>query len=323
MSLYCFEPGYFERIWGGTRLRGSLGLPTPEGKTIGEAWMVSDHATFESRIVNGPCAGETLHDLMRTDAVALLGRIPRPTPAGRFPLLLKLLDSGDALSVQVHPDDECAARLGEPDVGKTEMWHVLEADPESRLICGLDPAVDADTFVASVKSDAVAELMNSFGVDEGTTVFVPAGVVHAIGGGILLAEIQQNSDLTYRIYDWGRVESDGKPRTLHLDKAREAIKFGLPFGGAATPVSAEEDGVRRDLLSQCPHFTAERLTFSGSIERVNDGASFHIILAVAGGVSVRELDEEVALKRGECVLVSGDSRAFSIIGSGSVLDYHL
>jgi mannose-6-phosphate isomerase len=201
------------------------------------------------------------------------------------------------------------------------MWHVLEADPESRLICGLDPSADADTFVAAVKSDTVADLMTSFGVQEGTTVFVPAGVVHAIGGGILLAEIQQNSDLTYRIYDWGRVEADGRPRALHLNKAREAIKFGLAFGGAVAPVTTEEDGVRCDVLCECPYFTAERLTFSGSVERVNDGASFHIILAVTGGVSLSSQGEQVNLKRGECVLVSGDTASFKLEGDSAVLDY--
>ena len=196
LPILRFEEGYFERIWGGQKLESFYGKPIPAAKPIGEAWIVADHAAHESRVDGGPCAGKTLGQLLEADAPGLLGTCAKATVHGRFPLLLKILDAHDVLSVQAHPDDACAERLGEPDVGKTEMWHVLDAEPGSELICGLDPGAGGEAFAAAVRNGSLEDLMVRFAVTEGDSVFVPAGTVHAIGRGILLAEIQQELDIS-------------------------------------------------------------------------------------------------------------------------------
>jgi mannose-6-phosphate isomerase len=192
-SLIQFEEAFFERIWGGHRLRESLGFDVPTDQPVGEAWLVADHAAHESKIANGPWRGQSLHDVLLAFPEYLLGTCAAPTIHGRFPLLLKILDAAEVLSVQVHPDDEDAARLGEPDVGKTEMWHVLDSLPGSTLICGLDPAMTAEQFQRAVESNTIQASMQSFPAPKGTTAFVSAGTVHAIGAGILLAEISRTA----------------------------------------------------------------------------------------------------------------------------------
>ncbi|MCP4641622.1 MAG: mannose-6-phosphate isomerase [bacterium] len=323
VGLLHFEERYYERIWGGDRLRTVYGKDAPEGVPVGEAWLVSDHPGDESVVDEGPLAGETLHGLLQQDAAAILGKRAELTIHGRFPLLLKILDSRDHLSVQVHPDDECAKRLGEPDVGKTEMWHVLHADPGSELICGLDPSASRDRFAAAVQDGSVEDLMTRFEVGEDTSAFVSAGTVHAIGGGIILAEIQQNSDLTYRIYDWGRVQADGTSRELHVEKSVEAIHFGSPHGGTANPLTYSAGSTEVDVLAACRYFSAERIKLNGTYSRSTRGDSFHILLAAAGEPTVCVAECRRVLEPGQAVLVVGDCEQFSIEGEGAILDYYV
>lgn len=323
-DILRFTERYYERVWGGRKLGTLYGKPVPENVPIGEAWLISDHPGDESVIAEGPFAGQTLQDLLAVDARALLGATARTTPSGRFPLLLKLLDSAESLSVQVHPDDACAKRLGEPDVGKTEMWHVLQADPGSELICGLDPAIDRETFAHAVSDGTVETLLNRFPVQAGTSVFVAAGTVHAIGGGIVLAEIQQNSDLTYRIHDWGRVGSDGRPRALHLEKALEAIHFGSTHGGEAVPLACSSDGDNRStLLASSPYFAAEHIVCRGRYQRQTHGDSFHILLAKSGHLHVSVGLGTHSIHMAEAVLVAGLHQQYSVEGHGEFLDYYV
>ncbi len=314
---------YHHRVWGGRNLATLYGKDIPEDKPTAEAWLVSDHPVDVSVVAEGPHAGRTLHDLLEDHAEALLGRRARPNVHGRFPLLLKVLDANDVLSIQVHPDDEIAARLNEPDVGKTEMWHVLHAVPHSELICGLYPSVTAESFEGVMNDEAVVDLMVRFEVEEGTSVFVPAGTVHAIGAGIVLAEIQQNSDLTYRLYDWGRVGSDGKPRELHLDKAMEAIRFGSTHTGPNRPLAYEEDGVSRSVLAACRYFAAELLEIPEACTRRTGGDTFHILLVRNGDLTVTTDGSEHRLAPGQALLIPGDVAEFRIQGPGSVLDYYV
>lgn len=323
-DILRFTERYYERIWGGHKLRALYGKPVPENVRIGEAWLISDHPGDESVIAEGPFAGRTLQDLLAADAQALLGATARPTPSGRFPLLLKLLDSAESLSVQVHPDDDCAKRLGEPDVGKTEMWHVLQADPGSELICGLDPAVGREAFAHAVSGGSVETLLNRFPVQAGTSVFVAAGTVHAIGGGIVLAEIQQNSDLTYRIYDWGRLGSDGKTRELHLEKALEAIHFGSPHGGEAAPLACHaEDGAERTVLAACRQFAADHIACRGCYKRDTRGDSFHILLAKSGPLAVDVGQKTHTIDVAQAVLIPGQHEHYRVEGLGEFLDYYV
>lgn len=325
LGLLRFEPIFMERIWGGQRLREDVGLKAPVDIPIGEAWMVSDHGSAESLVCAGAHAGRSLHALLENHAGALLGRLAEPTPHGRFPLLLKILDAKDVLSVQVHPDDATAERLGEPDVGKTEMWHVLAADEGSELICGLDESVTPDAFDAAVREDRPQDLMISFGVLPGTSVFVPAGTVHAIGAGNLLAEIQQNSDLTYRLYDWGRVQADGTPRELHLDKGAEAVHFGSAHAGPAKPLAlVERSGEERCVHAACRYFAAETGELSGgSTTRATRGDSFHLLLGKAGELGIYACGQEAMLRGGGAVLVPGEAEQLSVEGEGGFLDYYV
>lgn len=320
-----FEEQYFERIWGGRRLESELGKALPPEVPIGEAWLISDHPSAESVVAEGPVAGKSLHQLLDTDAATILGSRARLTVHGRFPLLLKILDAADWLSVQVHPDDECAAALGEPDVGKTEMWHILQSEPDSELICGLDPSIDPDAFINAARGGRLDEMLPRFTVAPGDAVFVRAGTVHAIGGGILLAEIQQNSDLTYRIYDWNRVDASGKGRELHLDKTRAATHFGSTHGGKQTPLELADDSraVKRELLAACRYFAAERVRCNDTWQRDTGRTSFHILLCIAGSAQVSAGSRFVILSKGQACLIPGAIPDFSIKGTCTVLDYYV
>ncbi|MCL4694414.1 MAG: mannose-6-phosphate isomerase [Candidatus Hydrogenedentes bacterium] len=320
-----FEEHYFERIWGGRRLESDLGKIIPPNVPIGEAWLISDHPSAESVVAEGPLAGNTLRQLLAADADTILGSRAKLNVHGRFPLLLKILDAADWLSVQVHPDDECAARLGEPDVGKTEMWHILQSEPNSELICGLDPAIDPDAFICAARDGRLDAMLPRFTVAPGDAVFVRAGTVHAIGGGILLAEIQQNSDLTYRIYDWNRVDVSGKGRELHLDKTRAATHFGSTHGGKQTPLELSDDSGadKREMLAACRYFAAERVQCTDTWRRITGKASFHIVLCIDGTASVEAGSGEAALSPGQACLIPGAVPEFSVESGCTVLDYYV
>lgn len=317
-----FMEQYDERLWGGQSFRTLYGKPIPPDRPIAEAWLISDHPGDESVVAVGPHQGRTLHDVMLDDVEGLLGRRVSPTIHGRFPLLLKLLDARVTLSVQVHPDDETARRLGEPDVGKTEMWYVLHREPGAELICGLNPALDRDAFSKLLGSPAIEDTMMRFRVEEGDAMFVPAGTVHAIGSGLVLAEIQQNSDLTYRLYDWGRVERNGMPRELHLDKAMEAITFGSVHLGPATPLAYGRDGLRHSVLAACPYFAAEFIEAPEKHTVVNDGSSFHILLAPKDTLHVASDDEGYEIRAGEAVLLPANLTRYEV-GRGGYLKYYV
>ncbi len=320
-GILHFRETYLERIWGGQRLHTLYGKPLPPGASIGEAWMVSDHATCESVVDEGPWAGLSLRRLVQERAKALLGTHAAPTPQGRFPLLLKLLDARDVLSVQVHPDDATARALGEPDVGKTEMWHVLHADAGSELCCGLSPDARAEDFAAAIADGSIEQALVRFPVTPGTSVFVPAGIVHAIGAGIVVAEIQQNSDLTYRLYDWGRVDDAGKARDLHIEKAMRAIHFGSPHAGAAPSLFVETADARHAFHAACRYFAAIETEFQDRVERATGGRSFHLLLGKKGRMSVQAGFATRLLAPGEALLVPGSASSFAVEGTGAFLDY--
>ncbi len=321
--ILAFHEEYVPRMWGGTRLRDVYGKPTPAAEPVGEAWLVADHSEHESVVADGPHAGRTLRDLVLEDARAILGHRAQLTMHGRFPLLLKLLDAGDKLSIQVHPDDDAAKRLGEPDVGKTEMWYVIEGEPDSQLYCGTPPGTPAAEFDEMRRTGRLADLLTRIAARPGTSVFVPAGTVHAIGGGCLLAEIQQNSDLTYRIDDWGRVQQDGLPRALHLDKAMQVIHFDSRHAGAACPLAYDVPGARVDVLAACRYFAAERIIVSGECTIDTRGDSFQLCLCLDGGITISAGDAGRELDAGGALMIAGGVPRFVADGAGSFLRYYV
>ena len=214
-----FTPLYRRYLWGGRRFATSLGRDLPPGDDFAESWELVDRGDDQSVVAHGPFAGVTLGRLMRERGDALYG----PRSPASFPLLFKFLDARRDLSVQVHPDDVRAARLEPPDRGKTEAWYVVDAVPGSRIYAGLRPGIDAHSLAAAVRDGSCADVLHSFEPRAGDSVFIPAGTVHALGAGLLVAEIQQASDVTYRLFDWNRVGADGRARPLHVEAGLEAV----------------------------------------------------------------------------------------------------
>jgi mannose-6-phosphate isomerase len=235
-----FLPLYQQRVWGGRRLEELLGRSLPAGSPVGEAWEMVDRPEAQSMVRSGPFAGLSLHQLWRDHRMAVFGTTAPDSP--RFPLLTKILDARETLSVQVHPPASIAASLGaEP---KTEMWYVLEAENDAAIYAGFKKGVTRRDFLEALHTGEVDQLLHRIPVRSGDAITIPSGRCHAIGQGCLIAEIQQNSDSTYRVFDWNRLGLDGKPRELHIPESLQSIQFEdyEPSLAArdATPVSLTE-----------------------------------------------------------------------------------
>ncbi len=276
---YRFQPILAERVWGGQNLT-RYGKTIPPGQVIGESWEISDRPEAQSVVANGPLAGKTLHQLIQQLGYeTVVGREPsRGAASGdaayRFPLLIKLLDARERLSLQVHPPATVAGTLrGEP---KTELWHILEAAPDAHLIAGLRRGVTRAQFEQAIAQppSPLANLVHRFPVKPGDTLFVPSGRLHAVDAGLVIAEIQQNSDTTYRAYDWDRVGLDGKPRALHVKESLASIDF-----------NDFEPSLSR-LPVVCEHFRVEKLDLTAPHRDRCDGTSFHIIGCIAGAIEI-------------------------------------
>ena len=253
-----FEPIYQYRLWGGRRLADLLTAPLPGDGPIGEAWVLSDRDDHPSHVADGPLKGRTIGQLLKQFPEQMLGKL-----AGRFrrfPLLLKFLDAREMLSVQVHPGDAHTDLLPVGETGKTEAWVVLEAGTESRIYAGLKPGTTADDLRRSLTNGVVADDLTWFTPKPGDGVFLPAGTVHSLGGDVVVFEVQQNSDVTFRLYDWGHVDGKtGQPRALQVDQAIACIDFAEGAVGRVTPVVEATTPVERERLFQCDHFWLWRL----------------------------------------------------------------
>jgi mannose-6-phosphate isomerase len=248
------RPIYRRYLWGGRRFASVFGRDLPVGEDFAESWQLVDRGDEQSVVAAGPLAGQTLGRLVREQGHDLLGR---HAGLAAFPLLFKFLDAARDLSVQVHPDDAVAARLDPPDLGKTEAWVVVDAAAGARIYAGLREGVDAAALAAALRGGRCDEVLHAFEPRAGDCVFIPAGTVHAIGAGLLVAEIQQSSDVTFRLFDWNRVGPDGRPRPLHVEQGLEAVtRFG-PVD-PATPRSTDDPAVTR--LVECEYFILDRVT---------------------------------------------------------------
>jgi len=253
-----FEPIYQYRLWGGRRLADLLTAPLPGDGPIGEAWLLSDRDDHPSRVADGPLKGRTIAQLLEQFPEQVMGKL-----AGRFhrfPLLLKFLDAREMLSVQVHPGDTRTDLLPPGETGKTEAWVVLEAGPKSRIYAGLKPGTTEADLRHALANGAVADRLACFAPKPGDAVFLPAGTVHSLGGDIVVFEVQQNSDVTFRLYDWGHVDAKtGQPRALQVDQALACIDFGKCAGGLVAPVVEATEPVERERLFHCKYFWLSRL----------------------------------------------------------------
>jgi mannose-6-phosphate isomerase len=300
-----FEPIFTTNIWGGRRLPGLLNRAAPTDDPIGEAWVLSDVDGSLSRVADGPLAGATLRDLMADDPARVVG--PARTAHGRFPLLLKFLDARQELSVQVHPDDEQAARLAPGKFGKTEAWVVLDADPAtSRLYAGFVDGVTAADFRAALAAKTTPATLHSFTPKPGDCLFLEAGTVHAIGANVLLFEVQQTSDITYRLYDWDRVDAKtGRPRQLHIDEALACADFGRGRCAPVGPAVGVCDGVRREGLVACRYFTLDRLTARVPF-RVGAAGRCRVAVCVGGSGELESNGARFAFRTGDVFLLPAE-----------------
>jgi mannose-6-phosphate isomerase len=301
-----FKPTYKEYVWGGNRIP-RLYNRTGHPYTCAESWEISDRPEGMSVVSTGPLSGKSLHDLVTTFSEHLIG-YPRSTSAAAdshpaaFPLLTKIIDAKQRLSLQVHPDNRTAETCGgEP---KTEMWYVLDAEPGARIFSGLKPGVDRKTFEQALNEQRLENVLRSIPATSGTIVFVPGGRVHAIGEGCLLLEIQQNSNTTYRVYDWGRVGKDGNPRELHIAQALKTINWTDTAGPAREPVRIRESetGTLWEIVD-CAFFRVTRLDLRTSETVNNDGTSFNALFACAGKINIEEGGRTTTISAGTSCLI--------------------
>ncbi|PAW86278.1 MAG: mannose-6-phosphate isomerase [Pedosphaera sp. Tous-C6FEB] len=306
---FTFKPIFKERVWGGRRMEQLYGKVLPPGVPIGESWEITDRPEGVSVITNGPLAGRDLRWLMENHAAELLGE--SQACAGRFPLLVKILDAQEKLSLQVHPPAHKATELrGDP---KTEMWYVADATPDADLFVGLRRGATRAEFEQSIADGSVAECFHRIPVQRGDSMFLPSGRVHALGAGNVIFEIQQNSDTTYRVFDWSRVGLDGKPRELHIPQALASIDFE-DFEPALAPAGwkkAPAGDTRR--LADCGLFSVDLIRLQPKHESWLAGNQVTVLAVTEGQLTVAEESETVSLLPGDFCVVPASCAAQTVL----------
>jgi mannose-6-phosphate isomerase len=295
-----FQPRYKERVWGGRELERLYAKNLPAGKPIGESWEISDRPGDASIVANGPLAGTNLRWLMENHGAEILGGA-KPAAEGRFPLLCKILDAREKLSLQVHPPADKARELrGEP---KTEMWYIADAAPQASLYVGLKRGVSRAEFERKIADGSVADCFHEIPVTAGDTMFLPSGRVHAIGDGLVIFEIQQNSDTTYRVFDWNRVGLDGKPRELHIPQSLASIDFN-DFEPKLVETKFVADGKiqTRSLVSD-PLFNVEVWKLAAGAAGWLKPKKLQIVAVTAGSVEIAGNSTTVNLSAGHFCLI--------------------
>ncbi len=302
-----FNPILKERIWGGEKLKTLLNKSS-DLKNIGESWEISDVDGEPSIVSHGRLKGKSLKELLNIYKSALIGNKNYERFGNKFPLLIKFIDAKLDLSIQLHPNDELAKKRHNS-YGKTEMWYVMQADEDSKLIVGFNQKVSIKKYLKHLEEKSIAEIMNFDKVKESDTYFIDVGRVHAIGSGVMLAEIQQTSDITYRLYDWDRVDDLGEPRELHNDLAIDAINFEMKDDFRVkynTLINHSNEMV------SCPYFNTNFLPINSRLQKRNDKDSFLIYMCVDGEVKVETDNYSTLIKRGETILIPSALKEFSL-----------
>lgn len=312
MYILILEPDYKERIWGGEKLKTFFNKPILNEHT-GESWEVACHENGNSVIKNGYLQGKTLIEAINAHPVAIIGDSYQDEE--KFPLLLKFIDAKELLSVQVHPDDEYAAIHENGEFGKTEAWYIVDAEPGSKLIVGLKEGITKGTFIKAFEADQLELVLNEIEVKKGDVINIPAGLIHAIGAGILLAEVQQNSDATYRVYDWGRVGLDGQKREMHVEKSLEVIDFE---GKHSTEVVRGErvEGIGFSIVKYIhnKYFVLEKISVSETFNEKKAKDNFELFMCIEGNAKVICSENTIQVSMGDSFMVPASVEEYTITG---------
>ncbi len=302
-------------IWGGTKLRNSYGKDT-KLDTVAESWELSCHPDGCCTVANGPAAGMELAQYIAVKGDRVVGA--HPARYSYFPIMIKIIDSAQDLSVQVHPNNDYALRV-EGQYGKTEFWYVMEAEPGASLICGFKRPVTKEEVRRRIADQTLDEICNRVPAHPGDTFYLPAGTIHCIGGGITLAEVQQNSNLTYRVYDHGRLGRDGKPRELNVEKALDVLNLGpaAPLPQTLPVTFFAEYDMR--LLAAEDYFTVYHFRMRGRCRLKTDRSTFHALLVLEGMMEIEYKSGRDYLEKGETVFVPADYGLYTLRGYGSFL----
>ena len=302
-----FAPILKEKIWGGQKLKTLLNKAS-DLPNIGESWEISDVEGDTSIVSNGSLAGKSLKYLLETFKSDLLGEKNYEVFGNKFPLLIKFIDAKEDLSIQLHPNDQLAAKRHNS-FGKTEMWYTLQADEGANLIVGFNQDMTPEKYSSHLENKTLTEILNFDNVKVGDTYFIEVGRIHAIGAGVMVAEIQQTSDITYRVYDWDRVDDDGNERELHNDLAIDAFDFNMPDNFRVAYSKIENQS---NQMVSCPYFKTSYLEVTTTIKKENNKDSFFIYICVEGSATITYKGHSENIKKGETILVPASIKHYEI-----------
>ena len=304
-----FKPIFKEIIWGGSDILPYKGIPA-DSKKIGESWELSHVSENFSVVANGSLEGKTIDELIKEYGAGLLGKKVINQSGSTFPLLIKFIDARDKLSIQVHPDD-ALAKIRHNSLGKTEMWYVVNATPDAVLYSGFSQQIDADEYVSRVENNSITDVLKSYNVKTGDVFFLPAGRVHAIGSGCFIAEIQQTSNITYRIYDYNRTDANGNERELHTELAKDAIDYTLYPDYKTQYIPVENEATK---LAQCSYFTTNLLTLNKKKSRdLSSIDSFVVYICMEGKAVLKDnKGNNLPVQQGQTILIPADTDSISI-----------
>lgn len=302
-----FQPILKDKIWGGTKLVSQLNKSSASNQ-LGESWEISTVPGDISKVVNGDLKSRNLQDLLELYTADLIGKKNHERFGNNFPLLIKFIDAKQDLSIQLHPDDNLA-KARHNSFGKTEMWYVMQADKDANLIVGFNQKVNKEVYLRHLEEKTLTKILNFDKVKEGDTYFIEAGRVHAIGAGVMLAEIQQTSDVTYRVYDWERVDDEGNERELHNDIAIDAFKFDLKDDFRVD--YKKRKNLTNEMVS-CPFFTTNYLELDKELVKENTHDSFIIYMCIDGEVEVSTENTKELISKGETILMPAAIKDFTL-----------
>jgi mannose-6-phosphate isomerase len=312
-----FEPILKERIWGGEKLKTVLNKPITS-KITGESWELSTVEGDVSVVSNGEWKGKSLTTLINECPNEILGTAVYARFGKQFPLLFKYLDAREDLSIQVHPNDELAKKRHNS-FGKTEMWYIMQADDDARIIVGFKEKSNANEYLENLKNKTLLSILDDVKVKSGDVFFLETGTVHAIGAGLVVAEIQQTSDITYRIYDFDRVDASGNTRELHIDLALEAINYNT----VETKKEYTKNVNESNEVVDCPYFTTNFVPLDGEIIVSKSGETFTVYMCVEGTFEIDFNNTKLQYKKGDTVLIPAAMNAFSLNGKASILEIYI